>query len=70
MVDVLRAIVRGVHLDPMEVRRVLGKSVEGFEYVVLDGFHRFYASHALGFTYLPCLLQSGQRPEAKLGDEW
>jgi hypothetical protein len=68
MVDVLRAIVSGVRLPPVRVRPIRGTSDEGFGYVIQDGCHRFYASHALGFTHLPCLLGSDWRSEAQFGD--
>ena len=69
MLDVLQAIVTGTHLPLVAVRPVRGISAEGFTYVIRDGFHRFYASHALGFTHLPCSVEDDWRPEAQLGDE-
>ena len=68
MVDVLQAIVGSVSLPPVTVRRAREISAEGFTYVVKDGFHRFYASHALGFTHLPCVLGTDWQPEAQFGD--
>lgn len=70
MVDVLRAIVSDIRLPPVNVRRVRGISAEGFCYVVQAGFHRFYASYALGFSHLPCLLGADWQPEGQFGDEW
>lgn len=69
MVDVVRAMIEGIHLPPVQVRALRGTSVEGFAYAVQDGFHRFYASHALGFTHLPCLVQADIRCETQFGDE-
>lgn len=68
MVDVLQAIVGGVHLPPVQVRPFRGKSLEGFGYALQDGFHRFYASHALGFAYIPCVFGTGWQSETQFGD--
>ncbi len=68
MVDVLRAIVDGMHLPAVRVRPIRGISAEGLRYVVQDGFHRLYASHVLGFTHLPCTVEDEWRQEAQFGD--
>ena len=53
MLQVLQSIVTGTHLPLVAVRPMRGTSAEGLAYVIRDGFHRFYAWHALGFTHLP-----------------
>lgn len=69
MVDVLRAIVGGIHLQPVKVRVLRGKSAEGFGFALQDGFHRFYASHAMGFACIPCVFGSDWKAETQFGDE-
>lgn len=64
----LQAIVGGEYLPPVLVQAVKSQSAEGFRYVVLDGFHRFYASHALSFTHLPCKIENAQRTKVQFGD--
>jgi hypothetical protein len=51
MVDVLRGFRVGDKLPPIEVDEPPTKT--GFGYRVRDGFHRYYASAAAGFTELP-----------------
>ena len=69
MVGVLTAVVTGWPLPPIQVCRTRAKSAEGFSYKIQDGFHRFYASHALGFTHLPCVIQHDLREQLLFGDE-
>lgn len=67
---VLRAMVDGTKLPPVEVYKTRGPTMEGFNFTVKDGFHRFYASHALGFTYLPCVVAADttERPMFGAGE--
>jgi len=51
MVDVLRGFRVGDKLPPIEVNEL--PTDTGFRYRVRDGFHRYYASVAVGFTQLP-----------------
>ena len=51
MVDVLRGFRVGDKLPPIEVDEPPTNT--GFRYRVRDGFHRYYASAAVGFTQLP-----------------
>jgi len=57
MIGVLRAITVGLPLPPIIVNVLPRKSREGFVYMVRDGFHRYYASIALGFSQIPCTVQ-------------
>jgi hypothetical protein len=73
MVDVLQAIAERTYLPPVQIRLAKEVSPEGFRFVVLDGFHRLYASYALGFTHLPCIqatnvLSDGSNPKLRFGD--
>jgi len=70
MIDVLSAMVNGVPLPPMEVRRIGGTSHKGFGYALRDGFHRFYASYALRYTHVPCLIGCNGVAEGEFGDDW
>ena len=70
MIDVLRAMVNDVPLPPVEVRRIRGTSYEAFGYVLRDGFHRFYASYALRYSHVPCLIGSDWVTEGQFSDEW
>ena len=65
---VLSAIVSGTKLPPVEVLKARGPTVEGFKYTVKNGFHRFYASHALGFTHLPCIIVTDTRGSPMFGE--
>lgn len=69
MIDVLQAIINGIHLPPVMIRCVKGTSADGFTHVVNDGFHRFYASHALGFTHIPSTIGPDWCDKTKFGDE-
>lgn len=51
MVDVLKGFRDGSKLPPIEVDEP--QTNNGFRYRVRDGFHRYYASAAVGFTQLP-----------------
>lgn len=48
-ISVLRAIIEGTPLPPLEVHR----SPDALRLVVRDGFHRYFASVALGYPLLP-----------------
>ena len=56
LISVLQAIASGVELPPVPLE-VIANGHEfppaPFTYRVRDGFHRFYASIAAGFTHLP-----------------
>lgn len=67
MMGVLKAIVSGTSLPTVQVSKTR-TSAEGFGFKVRNGFHRFYASHALGFTHLPCGLVLDDRPEPNFGE--
>ncbi|WP_297388448.1 hypothetical protein [Acidiferrobacter sp.] len=51
MVRILQGLRSGIPLPPIEIHEPPDKSM--FRYAIRDGFHRFYASAALGFTHLP-----------------
>jgi hypothetical protein len=68
MLGVLQAIVDGTRLPPVSVCKTRKTYAEGFNYKVKDGYHRFYASHAFGFTELPCVIGHDLRPEPMFGD--
>jgi hypothetical protein len=51
MVALLQAIKAGVELPPVIVHEPPDQP--DFQYAVKDGVHRFYASAAAGFKYLP-----------------
>lgn len=51
MVQVLTGFRSGEVMPPIEVDEPLDQTC--FRYRVRDGFHRFYASAAVGFTHLP-----------------
>jgi hypothetical protein len=70
MIDVLRAIVNGIPLPPLDVRRVSKTSSEAFGYVIADGFHRFYASYAIGYTHIPCLIKPDGLISGQLNHEF
>ena len=58
MVTVLRAIVAGTHLPPITVYGNNKQAGEKPSFRVRDGYHRFYASTALGFSHIPCILDT------------
>ncbi len=51
MVRILQGLRSGILLPPIELHEPPDGSM--FRYAVRDGFHRFYAAAALGFTHLP-----------------
>ncbi|MEW6324445.1 MAG: hypothetical protein AB1515_03555 [Nitrospirota bacterium] len=51
MVSVLKGFRSGEPMPPIEVDEPPSRT--NFQYRVRDGFHRFYASAAVGFTHLP-----------------
>ena len=53
MVSILKSLVSDTPLPPIEVHKKVGEE----KYRVKDGFHRFYASAALGFESLPVLVR-------------
>ena len=65
--DVLEAMVAGVPLPAVTVCLVR-KSREGFSFKLRNGFHRFYASHALRFTHLPCSLVPDEGEQPNFGE--
>lgn len=60
MIDVLRNIVSGTSMYPVEV---LERPVGPYRYDVYHGYHRYYASIAAGFTHLPTIPGSTWVPE-------
>jgi len=54
LMDILRGFVADVLLPPVQVYRF--DQVEGFRYRLHDGYHRFYASVAVGFSHLPAVI--------------
>ena len=67
MPDVLEAIVTGVELPSIIVQRTR-HSRDGFDFKIKNGFHRFYASHALGFNYIPCGILPDDSSDPSFGD--
>jgi hypothetical protein len=51
MVPILKAFRNGIELPPIQVHRP--PEIRNFSYQIRDGFHRFYASVAVGFSQLP-----------------
>jgi hypothetical protein len=62
MISILSGMVTGKVLPPVQADEPLGMCT--FPYRVKDGFHRFYASAALGFQSLPVSL----RPHFNIND--
>ena len=62
MISVLRGMIHGNVLPPLEAHEP--PHTNHFKYKVRDGFHRYYASAALGFDYLPISL----RPHFDMND--
>jgi hypothetical protein len=58
MVHILSRIVADAEIDPVPVLALSGSEFlrPPFQYRVLDGVHRFYASIAAGFANLPAVL--------------
>lgn len=60
LVSILRGIVAGDAIQAVEVMPLAGaaepEAAGPYRYRVYDGFHRFYASVAAGFTHLPCVI--------------
>jgi hypothetical protein len=54
MVHILRGFVDGAPIPPVEVQEL--RDQHRYKYGVRDGVHRFYASAAAGFDYLPVLI--------------
>lgn len=54
--SVLLAIKTGNTLPPIEVEH-LPDLPHGYQYRVIDGYHRFYLSLGLGFTHLPVVIK-------------
>ena len=67
MPDVLEAIVTGVELPSILVQRTR-HSRDGFDFTIKNGFHRFYASHALGFSHIPCGISPDDSSDPSFGD--
>jgi hypothetical protein len=51
MTDILSRISNGYELPPIEVRESI--NIPHYKYIVYDGFHRLYASVAVGFHCVP-----------------
>jgi len=52
MVSALSAIATGATLPPI---KLFPHRHQGFEFLLADGMHRFYASMAVGFTHIPAI---------------
>jgi hypothetical protein len=48
-----RAIVSGRPWPPIPICSFEERTVEGYRYCVVDGYHRFYASIAAGYSHIP-----------------
>jgi hypothetical protein len=61
LVNVMRGIVSGAEIPPVSVRQFPHEHDfwnEGqYRFRVRDGFHRYYASIAAGFEFLPVLIE-------------
>jgi hypothetical protein len=60
MISVLRGIVEGAQIEPVPLfkpERMSEFVPHPYNYLVRDGFHRFYASIVARFEYLPCLIR-------------
>jgi hypothetical protein len=57
LVRLLRGFTEGAVIDAVPLRAFPQYDVQSppFRYYVLDGYHRFYASVAVGFDHLPSL---------------
>jgi len=53
MISVLQALHQDMALPPVQVREITADGGEARQFEVYDGFHRFYASVAVGFSHLP-----------------
>lgn len=51
MVRILQGLRCGTRLPPIEIHELPDELI--FRYSIRNGFHRFYASAALGFTHIP-----------------
>ena len=51
LIRILEGFRRGDAMRPITIHELPDRSF--FRYAVCDGFHRFYASAAVGFTHLP-----------------
>ena len=51
MLSLLRAMRTGDGVPPIEVHQPPG--LQDYRYALRDGFHRFYASAAIGFRCIP-----------------
>jgi hypothetical protein len=61
LVRVLNWIVTGAEIEPVPLLKLPSSDVPSrapYGYRALDGFHRFYASIAAGFEYLPAVIIS------------
>jgi ParB-like chromosome segregation protein Spo0J len=55
MLSILRGIKARDHIPPIEINEL--ENDNKFKYRVQDGFHRFYASVALGFDCIPVVIK-------------
>jgi len=58
MIRVMSGVVTGAEIEPVPLRELDddGNPAAPFRYRVRDGFHRFYASVAAGFSHLPAII--------------
>jgi hypothetical protein len=61
LIGVLRDIVSGTKMEPVTVVKLAPRSefiLIGYDYQVNDGFHRYHATVAAGFTHIPVAITS------------
>ncbi len=50
---ILKCISNNVELPPILVQQ--NRRNSSYKYIIIDGFHRFYSSIAVGFTHIPAV---------------
>jgi hypothetical protein len=62
MVGVLRKIASRSPMDPI---KIVERQQGDYRYRLYDGYHRFHASVAAGFSHVPIIVVCGWTPETK-----
>ena len=67
MTDILRAICENKPLPPVQVHELMSGS---YRYKIYDGFHRYYASIAAGFSDLPITIKPDSTAFFDAEEKW